>query len=77
MTSFTASLVEQAASAWLEHAGWRVRNGTGIASGEPAARHGAYDGQMVVARRLRESWLPPACTGLRREASDKFLGKAV
>lgn len=76
MTSFTESLVEQAALAWLEHAGWRVRSGTGIASGEPVARHDAY-GQMVVARRLRESLLPPACSDLRREASDNFLGKAV
>lgn len=31
--TFTESVVEQAALAWLESAGWRVRNGDEIAPG--------------------------------------------
>lgn len=37
MTSFSESTVEAAALAWLESAGWSVRNGASIAPGEPAA----------------------------------------
>jgi type I restriction enzyme R subunit len=37
MSTFTESVVEQAALAWLESAGWSVRNGASIAPGEPAA----------------------------------------
>ena len=33
--TFTESVVEQAALAWLENIGWTVRNGTEIAPGEP------------------------------------------
>lgn len=35
--SLDVSVVEQAALAWLESAGWSVRNGADIAPGEPAA----------------------------------------
>jgi hypothetical protein len=35
---FTESVVEQAAFAWLESTGWAVRNGAGIAPGEPVDR---------------------------------------
>jgi type I restriction enzyme R subunit len=34
---FTESVVEQAALAWLEGAGWSVRNGAAIAPGESKA----------------------------------------
>lgn len=32
--TFTESIVEQAALAWLESVGWQVRNGAEIAPGE-------------------------------------------
>ena len=35
--TFTESVVEQAALAWLESAGWSVRNGAAIAPTPPAA----------------------------------------
>ena len=34
MPAFTESVVEQAALAWLESAGWQVRSGAEIAPGE-------------------------------------------
>ena len=54
MTAFTESVVEQAALAWLESAGWQVRNGAEIAPGEPAAERDDY-GQVVLAQRLRDA----------------------
>ena len=54
MTSFTESVVEQAALAWLESAGWQIRNGAEIAPGEPAAERHDY-GQVVLAQRLRDA----------------------
>jgi len=54
MTSFTESVVEQAALAWLESVGWQVGNGTEIAPGEPAAERDDY-GQVVLAQRLRDA----------------------
>ena len=54
MTAFAESVVEEAALAWLESAGWQIRNGAEIAPGEPAAEREDY-GQVVLARRLREA----------------------
>jgi type I restriction enzyme R subunit len=54
MSGFTESVVEQAALAWLESAGWQVRNGTEIAPGEPAAERDDY-GQAVLAQRLHDA----------------------
>src|SRR5574337_1324671 len=54
MTSFTESIVEQAALAWFESVGWQVRNGAEIAPGEPAAERDDY-GQVFLAQRLREA----------------------
>ena len=51
---FTESVVEQAALAWLESAGWSVKNGTAIAPGEPAAERPAYS-EVVLAQRLRDA----------------------
>jgi type I restriction enzyme R subunit len=52
MTTFTKSVVEQAALAWLEGIGWQVRNGAEIAPGEPAAERDDF-GQVVLGQRLR------------------------
>ena len=54
MSTFTESVVEQAALAWLESAGWQIRNGVAIAPGEPAAERDDY-GQVVLAQRLRDA----------------------
>jgi type I restriction enzyme, R subunit len=50
----TESVVEQAALAWFESAGWTVRNGAEIAPGEPAAERAGY-GQVVLEQRLRDA----------------------
>ena len=54
MSQFSESVVEQAALAWLESAGWSVRNGATIAPGESAAERDDY-GQVVLAQRLRDA----------------------
>ncbi len=54
MSSFTESVVEQAALAWLEAVGWQVRNGAEIAPGEPAAERDDYS-QVVLPKRLRDA----------------------
>ena len=51
---FSEGVVEEAAIAWLENAGWRVRNGAQIDPGEPAAERDDY-GQVVLAKRLRDA----------------------
>ncbi len=53
-TTFTESVVEQAALAWLESVGWSVVHGPEIAPGEPAAERDDY-GQVVLAQRLRDA----------------------
>lgn len=50
MTTFTGSVVEQAAVARPESIGWSV--GAEIGPGETAAERDAY-GQVVLVRRLR------------------------
>lgn len=45
MQSFTESVVEEAALAWLESLGWTVKHGPKIAPGEP-------DAEYVVGRRV-------------------------
>src|SRR5882672_5481953 len=52
--TFSESVVEQAALAWLESTGWSVRNGADIAPGEPTAERDDY-GQVVLAQRLRDA----------------------
>ena len=52
--SFTESVVERAALAWLESIGWQVRNDAEIAPGEPAAERDDY-GQVDLAQRLRDA----------------------
>jgi type I restriction enzyme R subunit len=54
MTIFTESVVEEAALGWLDGAGWSLRQGAAIASGEPDAERDDY-GQVVLVRRLRDA----------------------
>ena len=52
--NFTESVVEQAALAWLESLGWRVKHGLEIAPGELGAERADY-AQVVLEARLREA----------------------
>jgi type I restriction enzyme R subunit len=52
--AFTESVVEQAALAWLEAAGWPIAHGPDIAPEMPAAERAHY-GEVVLARRLRDA----------------------
>ncbi|MDP4013483.1 MAG: HsdR family type I site-specific deoxyribonuclease [Candidatus Nanopelagicales bacterium] len=54
MSAFTESVVEEAALAWLESAGWQVRNGAEIAPDMPAAERDDY-GQVVLVQRLHDA----------------------
>ena len=54
MTSFTESIVEEAALAWLESIGWQVANGPDIAPDMPAAERADY-GEVVLAQRVRDA----------------------
>ena len=54
MSTFTESIVEQAALAWLEDLGYTILHGPNIAPGEPAAERDDY-GQVVLERRLRQA----------------------
>ena len=54
MTTFTESVVESAALAWLEGLEWTVKHGPHIAPGEHLAERTDY-GQVVLAQRLRDA----------------------
>jgi len=54
MNSFTESVVEQAALAWLESLGYTILCGPQIAPGETMAEREDY-GQVVLERRLRQA----------------------
>ena len=54
MTTLSEADVEQAALAWLQAAGWRVRYGPEIAPDTPDAERSGYD-QVVLERRLRDA----------------------
>jgi type I restriction enzyme R subunit len=73
LSTFTESVVEQAALAWLESLGWTVKHGPEIAPGELAAERNDY-AQVVLAERLRQAlaWLNPA---LPPEALDDAFRK--
>jgi type I restriction enzyme R subunit len=53
MTSFTESIVEEAALAWLESLGWTVHNGSDMLPGTAAER--ADYGQSILSGRLRDA----------------------
>ena len=52
--TFTESVVEEAALAWLRGAAWAVKNGPSIAPGEMFAERGDY-AQVILPQRLRAS----------------------
>ncbi len=54
MTTLSEADVEQAALAWLDATGWRVRYGPDIAPETPDAERSGYD-QVVLERRLRDA----------------------
>ena len=54
MTTLSEADVEQAALAWLEATGWRVRYGPEIAPETPDAERSGYD-QVVLEQRLRDA----------------------
>jgi len=66
-SSFTESVVEDAALEWLESLGYGIRNGPAIAPGELGAERAEYT-QVVLEDRLRQALarlnpaLPPAAT---------------
>ncbi|MEF8715791.1 MAG: hypothetical protein V5B39_20035 [Accumulibacter sp.] len=73
---YTESVVEQPVLAWIESTGWRIRNGTGIAPGKPAASRDAY-GQVAMARRSPESLLLLSCSDRRRMAAARLTGRTL
>ena len=73
MSRFNESTVEQAALAWLEGAGWQVRNGAEIAPGEPAAERDDYT-QPILDRRLRDA-IARINPGLPADALDEAFRK--
>ena len=64
MTSipFAESIVEQAALAWLERLGWKVKHGPEIAPGKLAAEPTDY-GHVFLERRLRDMLRPKLIPG--------------
>jgi hypothetical protein len=54
VTAFTASVVEEAALAWLESIAWRIAHGPDIAPDMPAAERRDY-GEVALAQRLRDA----------------------
>jgi len=54
VSTFTESVVEDAALAWLAAVGWRIGHGPDIAPDTPAAERQSY-GEVVLAQRLRDA----------------------
>ncbi len=54
MITFTESVVEHAALAWLESTGWTIAHGPDIAPDMPGAERGDY-GEVALARRLHDA----------------------
>lgn len=74
--TFTESVVEQAALAWLESVRWQVRNGAEIAPDEAAVQRDNY-GQVVLTQPLRESLMPLVSGDVRLEDAEKPVGRAA
>ena len=54
MTTFSESVIEQAALAWLESVGWNVAHGPDLAPGTPGAERSDYR-EVILAQRLRDA----------------------
>lgn len=77
MTTFTESIVEDAALGWLEALGYAVLHGPHIAVGEPAAERSDSNCRGVgLDRRLRETVQPLVPGDLQFENAEKFVGMA-
>jgi hypothetical protein len=77
MKVFTESTGEDAALGWLAAIGWHVAHGPQIALGMPTAERGD-DGEVVLARRLRDALLPKLISGeLRVKDAEKFIERAT
>jgi type I restriction enzyme R subunit len=74
-SSFTESVVEDAALAWLESLGYAVKHGPEIAPGELFAERVDY-GQVILATRLREALVRLNPT-LPAEAIDDAFRKII
>jgi type I restriction enzyme R subunit len=70
---FTESIVEEAALAWLEAAGWNVRHGSSMVPGELLGERDDY-GQVILEQRLRDA-LVRLNPGLPPEALDDAFRK--
>src|SRR5437867_4219797 len=74
-TTFTESVVEQAALAWLESLGYTIKHGPDIAPETPASERSDY-GQVVLAQRLRDA-LANLNPQLPTEALDDAFRKLI
>jgi hypothetical protein len=64
-TSFTESIVEEAALWWLGAADWDVKYGADMVPGEPSGERADY-GKVILERRLRDAPRPPQCWSASR-----------
>ncbi|MBD3368241.1 MAG: DEAD/DEAH box helicase, partial [Candidatus Eisenbacteria bacterium] len=71
----TESVVEQAALAWLESAGWEIAHGPDIAPDTPGAERSSY-AEVVLERRLRDA-LARLNPDLPAEAMEEALRKLL
>lgn len=77
MTSFTESVVEQAALAWLEPIGWRVAHGPDIAPNILAAERRDY-GEVVPSLHVRHMLLPKLISGeLRGRDAEELITENI
>ena len=75
MSSFTESVLEDAALAWLESLGYTVKHGPKIGPGELFAERADY-GQVLLADRLRQA-LVRLNPSLPAEAIDDAFRKVI
>ena len=75
MTTFTESVVEQAALGWLEGIGWPVRNGTDLAPDGPVPERRDYS-QVVLETRLRDALCPGSYVAISHSTADTHTEEA-
>lgn len=74
--SFTESVVEDDALAWLKNLSYTVRYVPDIAPGEPAAEH-ADHGRVEIDQQLHDSLLPKLISGVLRVSRTDAALKAA